>query len=402
MSPDDARLDGRRGGRRHGRPPLALLAYGFRPFFLLAGIYAALAIPAWMAFLHGYGRPGAALPALAWHVHEMIYGFAVAAVAGFLLTAVPSWTGRRGFAGTPLLMLVLAWLAGRMALVLPLDPMVIAVIDLSFIPALALAITPSLVRSGNRRNFILVGLLALLFSANLRFHLGGAASIQSLGLAVNTLLLMVALVGGRIVPAFTSAGLKQRGIEARIPRHAAIDGAALAATMAVLVIDVLSPGGVIAGGAAAGAAGLLALRLARWQGQRTFGQPILWVLHVAYAWLPIALALKAAWLLGGFVAAAGWQHALTVGAFSTMILAVMSRAALGHTGRPLVPPPGVVIAYVLVTAAALARVFGPALFPGAGSAWTGAAAMLWTVAFTLFVVAYAPILCRPRADGRPG
>lgn len=385
-----------------GAPRLALLSYGFRPFFLLAGLYAALAIPAWMAFLHGFARPGSTWPALAWHAHEMIYGFAVAAVAGFMLTAVPSWTGRRGFAGTPLLLLVLVWLAGRIAILAPLHPALIAVIDLGFLPVLALAITPSLVRSGARRNMLFIGLLALLFGANLHFHLGGARSVEALRLAVNTLLLLVALVGGRIVPAFTSAGLKQRGIDVRIPGHAAIDGGALLATLAVLVVDVARPGGVIAGVAAAGAAVLLALRLARWHGHRTLGEPILWILHVAYAWLPIALAMKAAWLLGGLGVAAGWQHALTIGAISTMILAVMSRAALGHTGRPLVAPRGVVVAYCLVTAAALARALGAAIFPDAASAWIGAAAALWSAAFALFLVAYAPILCRPRADGRPG
>jgi len=387
----------------HGRqrPLIPLFAYGFRPFFLLASLYAMLVVPAWMAFLQGHGQP-ARLPALAWHAHEMIYGFVAAAIAGFILTAVPSWTGRRGFAGMPLLGLVSLWLAGRVVFVLPFDSIVVAVVDLAFLPALAFAIVPSLVRSGNRRNFVFVVLLGLLFIANLRFHLDNETSTEALALSVNTILVLVALVGGRVVPAFTSARLKQRGMEVRTPGHALLDRAAIAATLAVLVVDVVSPGATAAGVTAACAALLLGLRLARWHGHRTLGEPILWVLHVAYAWLPVALALKAAWLLGGFAYASGWLHALTIGAFSTMVLAVMSRASLGHTGRPLVAPKSAACAYLLVTAAALTRVFAPALFPGGGFAWIAAAAALWTTAFALFLIAYAPILCMRRADGKPG
>ncbi|MDX1432874.1 MAG: NnrS family protein [Gammaproteobacteria bacterium] len=386
------------------RPGFALLAYGFRPFFLLAGLHAALAMPLWMAFLHGVDLPGAPLAPLAWHGHEMIYGFVMAAVAGFLLTAVPSWTGRRGFAGMPLLALVLVWLAGRVAVTVPLGlpASVVAAVDLAFPVALVLAILPSLVRSGNRRNLVLVGLLALLFIANLHFYLAGAASTEPLRLAVNALLLLVAMIGGRIVPAFTSARLKQRGFDVRLPGRTLIDRAALGAVVAVLVVDLVQPGGMPAGIVAALAAVLLALRLARWHGHRSFGEPILWVLHVAYAWLAVGLTLKSAWLLGGFVFASGWLHALSAGAFATMILAVMSRAALGHTGRALVAPASVAVAYALLTGAALARVFGPTAFPGAWTTWLGVAATLWTVAFVLYVIAYAPILCAPRVDGRPG
>ena len=395
-----ARLDDETHGRPE-RPRMALLAYGFRPFFLLAALYAVLAIPLWAALVGGFAEPGRIAP-LAWHAHEMIYGFVAAAAAGFMLTAVPSWTGRRGFAGMPLLTLVAIWLAGRIAFLAPLDTLLVALLDIAFLPALALAILPSLMRSGNRRNFVFVALLGLLIIANLRFHLDGAASIEPLALALNTILLMVALVGGRIVPAFTSARLEQLGVDVRIPDHAIIDRAALAATLAVLVVDVVSPGGAAAGATAAVAAALLALRLARWQGHRTLGEPILWVLHVAYAWLPVALALKAAWLIGGYTFAAAWMHALTIGAFSTMILAVMTRASLGHTGRALIAPRAATVAYVLLTAAALARVFGAVLVPAGGFAWTAAASTLWTIAFALFLIVYAPILCRPRADGKPG
>ena len=187
-------------------PRTALLAYGFRPFFLLAGLHAVLAIPLWATFIMGVTSPVTPLAPLAWHAHEMIYGFVLAAIAGFLLTAVPSWTGQRGFAGAPLLALVLVWLAGRAVVTLPsgLPPAVVAAVDLAFPVSLVIAVAPSLVRSGNRRNWIFVGFLALLFAANLDFHRGGAADTSALMLAVNTVMLMVVLVGGRVVPAFTS------------------------------------------------------------------------------------------------------------------------------------------------------------------------------------------------------
>lgn len=382
----------------------AVLGYGFRPFFLLAGIHAALAMSGWLIFLGGIGPFAPAIPVMAWHAHEMLYGFILAAVAGFLLTAVPSWTGSRGYAGAPLLGLVLLWIAGRLVTTFPLGlhALTIALIDLAFIPMLALTILPALIRSGSRRNFVFLILLGALFAANLHFHLAGASSVEPLMLAINVMLLMVAMVGGRILPAFTSSDLKQRGIDVRIRSHMPLDMAALLATLAVVVVDVFFSGTIFAGMAAALAAALLALRLARWQGHRTLQDPIIWVLHLAYAWLPIGLALKAAWLFGAPIPGTGWLHALTAGAFSTMILAVMSRAALGHTGRELVASGLIVIAYYLAGVAALMRVFGPMLYAEAWRFWMIASGSLWSLAFILFLVIYAPILCSTRLDGRAG
>ncbi len=395
---------GTENSRSEAHSSFALFRYGFRPFFMLAGLYATLAIPGWMIFLNWFDWSGSPLPPLAWHAHEMIYGFVMAAIAGFLLTAIPSWTGRRGFAGMPLIALVVVWFTGRAAVTLPLglSPVWIAIIDLAFPVVLALAIVPSLVRSNNRRNLVFIGFLALLFISNLQFHLAGAVSTTTLHLAVNTVLLMVALVGGRIIPAFTSARLKQRGFDIRIPTHPVLDIASLFAVVIVVLVDIVFPGGKIAGATAALAAASLGLRLARWQGHRTIGEPILWILHVAYAWLPVALVLKAMWLLGGLFASETWLHALTVGAFATMILAVMSRAALGHSGRTIVASRSATIAYLLLFGAALSRVFGPTIFPNAATVWLAGAAAFWTTAFALFLFTYAPILCGPRVDGRPG
>jgi uncharacterized protein involved in response to NO len=295
-------------------------------------------------------------------------------------------------------------MAGRLVTTLPLGlgPLMVAIIDLAFVPALALTVLPAMIRSGNRRNFVFIGMLAALFAANLHFHLAGADRVEPLRLAINVVLLMVALVGGRILPAFTSSGLKQRGIDIQIKRYPLLDISALLATLAVLIVDLLLPATTLAALAAALAAILLALRLARWQGHRTLHDPIIWVLHIAYAWLPVGLALKAAWLFGAPVPQASWLHALTSGAFSMMILAVMSRAALGHTGRELIAAGPVVAAYWLVGAAALVRVFGPMLAGEAWRLWMIASGSLWGLGFLLYVVVYAPILCGPRADGRAG
>jgi uncharacterized protein involved in response to NO len=278
----------------------------------------------------------------------------------------------------------------------------VAVIDLAFLPALALTVLPAMIRSGNRRNLVFIGILAALFAANLHFHLAGANRVAPLSFGINVVLLMVALVGGRILPAFTSSGLRQRGFDIQIKRYPLLDVSALLATLGVLVVDLLLPATTLAAVAATLAALLLALRLARWQGHRTLRDPIIWVLHMAYAWLPVGLALKAAWLFGAPVPQASWLHALTSGAFSIMILAVMSRAALGHTGRDLIAAGPVVAAYWLVGAAALVRVFGPILQGDAWRLWMITSGSLWTLGFFLYVVVYAPILCSPRADGRAG
>jgi uncharacterized protein involved in response to NO len=383
---------------------VAVLAYGFRPFFLLAAVHAGIAMPAWFALLHGVELPAMPLSPLPWHGHELLYGFVMAAVAGFMLTAVPSWTGSRGFAGAPLLALVLLWVAGRIVVSVPtgLPAAWVTCIDIAFPAALAAAVTPPLVRSGNRRNLVFVAVLVLLLAANLRFHLAGRTDLGPLGVALDGVMLLTVIVGGRITPAFTSAWLKRAGVTVAIPHLAWLDGGAVAAAASVLVIDALSPGGAAAGTAAAVAAVLLAARLARWHGHRTLAEPLLWVLHLGYAWLPVALGLKAAALLGAPVPGASWVHALTTGAFSTLILGVMSRATLGHTGRQLRAPPPAVAAYGLVTAAALCRVLGPAAAPAAGAQWLGAAALLWTLAFVLFLTAFAPMLWRARVDGRAG
>ena len=385
----------------------ALFNYGFRPFFLLAGVQAVVAMTVWLAVLHGTGWEMAWLAPTQWHAHEIIFGFVVAALAGFLLTAVASWTGQRGFAGPPLMVLVAIWLGGRIAMApgLGVPQPLAAAMDLAFLPAVAFAVAPSLIRAGNVRNFPLVAFLVLLFAANLLFHAPDLATrlgVRGLTLAVDTILLMVVLVGGRIVPAFTGNALRTRHADAPIAPFGWVDRAAIAAAATVLVVDLITPGGRLAGAVALIACVLHAWRLSRWQGWLTRGMPIAWVLHVAYAWIPVGLGLKALWLLWQFPVGAVWLHALTAGAYATMILAVMTRAALGHTGRPLVAAKPIVAAYLLVTLAALTRVFAPVVAPAMPQVTWTVAGTLWITAFLLYCAVYAPILSRPRADGRPG
>lgn len=363
-----------------------------------------MTVPIWVITLYGYDLSMMWLPAQVWHAHEMVFGFIIAAVAGFLLTAIPSWTGRRGFAGAPLFGLVLIWLAGRvvMTVTTDLEPLVVAIIDLLFVPALIFTILPALVRTGNRRNLFFIVLLVALFATNLHFHLSELVSTTPLQIAINLVLILVTVMGGRVIPVFTSAGLRQLGSNVGVRRNQLLDRMLIVATIAVTVVDIFASGTIIAGMLAAITAMLFALQLVRWRGLRIRRQPILWILHIGYAWLPVALLLKAIWLFGVPIPGSSWIHALTTGAYSTMILGIMSRASLGHTGRVLIAPTTMIVGYYLLIGAGLSRVFGPILNIDNWRLWVSTAAILWCLAFLLFLFVFAPILCRRRLDGRAG
>jgi len=387
---------------------LPLLGYGFRPFFLAAGIAAISLIPWWAgSLILGVPLP-TAWPASLWHAHEMLFGFIGAALAGFLLTAVPSWTSERGFAGWPLGLLAGVWLLGRLAVATashwPLS--VCATADLAFLPTLAAFLVPPLVRSRNRNTKLLL-VLAALCTVNATFywalaHADPGLARSALLAGVNLVLLLVTIIGGRIVPAFTSSALKQQGGVSALRTWRGLDAAAITAMVGVLVIDAVLPQSRVAGLMALVAAVTQVVRLSQWRSFRTLRLPIVWILHLAYAWLPIGLALKAMALLAGWGIGLSWMHALTIGAAATMILAVMTRASLGHTGRPLIVRPTIVLAYALLTAATLVRVLGPGTALLSYAQVITLTAMFWTGAFALFLFVYAPILARPRADGNPG
>ena len=401
--PVDVLLPGHVPARR-----CALFDYGFRPFFLLAAAYALLMVPWWMyRFAHASVSFGG-LPAIYWHAHEMIYGFVMAAIAGFLLTAVPSWTGERGFAGMPLIVAVSLWAAGRLAMsaadVLPF--WLVAAAELALVPCLLALLAPPILRTRNR-NLPVLAVLLVLWIIDGAFVLGMARSDSLLAagamrIAIDFVLVLVTIIGGRIVPSFTASALRRRGETVSTTTRKPVEYAVIGLMVAIAVTDVFAPNAWISGMLAALAALAHVVRLAGWRSFRTRGEPILWIMHVAYAWLPLGLALKALALLGEFGWASKWQHALGAGVLATMILAVMTRVALGHTGRPLVVSRAIGFSYLLLTLAALLRVFGIALFPAHYLLTLTAAAIAWMLAFGTFLVVYSPVLWWQRADGKPG
>ena len=386
---------------------LRIFASGFRPAFFLAGLAALILMPAWIA-VWLFGAPlGTTWPPTLWHAHEMIFGFVGAAIAGFLLTAVPSWTGQRGFAGFPLVVLVSLWLCGRIIIATGAwwPAGVVLAVDVGFLIGLAALLAPPLLRSRNRNTPLLL-VLALLAACNAAFHLAlmrrdaGAAS-HALLIAIDMILLMVTVIGGRILPAFTSSGLRASGSAVTLRAWPRITGITIVLMIAVVLVDLRWPDSRAAGIIAGVAAISQLVRLAQWRSTATLTLPILWILHAAYAWLPLGLALKSAALLTGAAISAFWLHALTVGVLATMIMGVMTRAALGHTGRPLDAAPLTLSGYVLLLLAAISRVFAlsaglpyPLVIALSGS--------LFTAAFACFLLQYAPILWGPRADGKSG
>ncbi len=388
---------------------IALFDYGFRPFFLAAGAYGALSILAWVCTYWGALALPIEWPGVLWHGHEMVFGFAAAGLAGFMLTAVPNWTGERAERGAMLLALSLVWLAGRVVLwvsaVVPAPA--VALIDLAFIPSLGAVVgrglLAGLAKTGPR-NLIFLALLALFWSGDLLTHLDALGicpgiALTGLHLGIDVLLLAITIVGGRIIPAFTANALRKAG-SVRLPRAAApLDAAAILSMAVFLVVDVALGSGRVLGAVALLAAALNGVRLALWRPLSTLRDPLLAVLHLGYGWLVLGLLLSAAAGLseGEILAPTAALHALTAGAIGTMLLAVMSRAALGHTGRPLVASPPTVAAYALLSLGAALRIVAP-LLGSSGTAALAAAGALWALAMILFTAVHAPILTRARAD----
>ncbi len=382
-------------------------AAGFRPFFLFAGIQAAVMLPLWLAVYSGLSL-GLPFSPVVWHGHEMVFGFAAAAVGGFLLTAVPNWTNTHHVSGKPLMALFAAWVVGRLAFLAAgvLPPLLVAVLDLAYLPFLAVLLAKPLISAGKWRNIVFVPILALFLLANAMVHAGivfdAGDPMRGVYLGIMLLLVMIAIVGGRIVPSFTQNWLRMQGKPVEVKPVAWIEkGGAAASVLAGGVLAALAPGSVAAGVLLLLAAGIHLIRLVRWHGEKTLSNPILWVLHLGYLWLVIGLALLG---LASFIDAlpvSASVHALTAGCIGTMILGVMSRAALGHSGRPLEVSKAVVAAYWLVSIGTVLRVVAP-LLPDAQMGLTHAGGTFWALAWVLFVIVYFPIVTRPRADGRAG
>jgi uncharacterized protein involved in response to NO len=386
----------------------ALFGYGFRPFFLLAALYAPTAVAAWLLVLMGVLPDPTYMGGPLLHSHEMVFGFAVAGVLGFLTTALPNFAGAKPIAGRPLAFLAAVWLAGRLALWTAdwLPPLLVAAADLALVPLALVLLLRSLPRHPNRRMLIFPALFALFAAANALTHaeaLGWTADTGARGvtLGINVIALLVAIIGGRIIPSFTANALRAAGSPLLPQSFRALDAIAIGATAAVAIAMLAVGDGPIVGAVALLAGLANAARLSFWRGVQMVRTPILFVLHVGYGWLAAAQLLRAAAELGGLVPGSAAFHALTIGCFGTMMLAVMSRAALGHTGRAIHAHPLTVAAYVLVSAAALFR-FSAATLPDIQMALLSAAASSWIAAFVLFLAIYAPILVSQRADGKPG
>ena len=386
----------------------ALFNFPFRLFFLLTGLYGVITVGAWMSYLFG----GLALPlgwsSVHWHAHEMLFGLTSAAIAGFLLTAMCNWTGAPPLRGRALLGLACLWLAGRVMMWTASwwPAGWVAVVDLLFLPWMAIYVARVLLAHGNKRNLIMVAILLLLTLANGMMHAGfmtGSGFWLTLGqlTAFNLITLMMVVIGGRIIPLFTINWLRNNGGDiAAVAPSARLDRVALITTALLVPADWLIGFPWITGFLAAVAGVLHGARLATWGGWKTGREPLLWILHLGYVWIVVALLLKGAAAFN-LVAASVWQHALGVGAMGTLILGIMTRVALGHTGRSLALPPFGVLIYLAITLGALSRVL-TAVHVMDYRVGLSIAAIGWTLAFSLFVLIYWPILSRPRADGRPG
>ncbi|MBW8329352.1 MAG: NnrS family protein [Thiobacillus sp.] len=391
------------------RPPLigwAPFALGFRPFFLAAGVYAVVLMALWLLVLRGSLEPGMLSP-LVWHGHEMLFGFTVAVIAGFLLTAAQNWTGIRTPSGTPLAALFLVWLAGRLAFLVPgLPAGLVALVDLAFLPAVALTLAVPILKARQLHNAPFPLMLLVLTAANALVHLealgwttGWAFSSASLGLHLATYVVvtMVVVMGGRVIPSFTDNKLRTRA-----RRWKTIEILVPVTTLGALLAALIASDSYITALLAATAATVHVIRLAGWYTPQYWSVPLLWILHLGYAWIALGFALLALSAAGFSTAAVSSLHAFTAGGIGVLTLGMMARVSLGHTGRMLEPAPVMTRAFVAINLAALLRVALPLLFPGVYMQSMMAAGLAWVIAFALFVVIYAPMLLRPRVDGKPG
>lgn len=380
-------------------------AKGFRVFFLLAGVFAALMVPLWLLALAGGFDPGAYLGPVYWHAHEMVFGYAAAVIAGFLLTAVGNWTGRETAVGPPLLGLGALWLLGRVAMLSAhvLPPWLAAVAELAFLPALGVTLARPLIATKNTRNFIMLAVIAALWCADLAVHLDALGLVSGwrrrgnlLGVDVVTFVILV--LAGRVFPMFTRNATGVASIRS-VP---SLDVAALASMALVIALDAALPDARPTALVAGVAAVLAAARAAHWGSRHTGSNPLLWILHVGYAWVPVGLALRVVAAFTARVPPSAATHALTVGAIGGLTLGMMSRVALGHTGRMLTVTRPVAASFALVSLSALVRVAVGIVNPSWYRASLYAAGALWTAAFAIFVAAYAPVVSTPRVDGKPG
>ncbi len=384
----------------------ALFALGFRPFYLLAASFTALALPIWLLVLSGHiAMP---MPGPYWHAHEMIFGFAVAVIIGFLYTAGRNWTGIPTPSGKTLAALALLWLSGRVAMAVGsghneelIGQLVSALIDIAFLPAAATALAQVLIKARSKRNYFVIGLLTVLALCNLAFHLArfgliDVPPLRFLWCALGLIVLLETIIGGRVIPMFTASAL--RGV--RQWQHPRLNLAAIALTGIALLAWVLDLG-VVAAPISLAAALAQFIRSIGWNPWATRRTPLLWILHLGHLWIPVGLTLLTAVQLGWLPHSTA-IHAFGIGATGGLIIGMITRTALGHTGRMLVAGRIEIAAYTLVQLAAVSRVLTLVLIPTAVMFGLQLAASLWAIAFALYVYRYFPLLTRARPDGKPG
>lgn len=380
--------------RRAYRGP-TLFSFGFRPFFLLGASWAALAVPLWV---HGFLLGGVHAVSRDWHVHEMLFGFLAAIVAGFLTTAVPNWTGRMPVIGAPLAGLVGMWIAGRAAMLYQAQlGALAAVVDCAFLVVFAGVIWREVLAGRNWRNLPVCALVSIFALGNVAFHLDAVLWSSGLGerMALGAIMVLLALIGGRVTPSFTRNWMRANGVAQPGPAWPRLDQAGLVAAAVGSAAWILFPASPVTGGLLVVAGLSTLVRLSRWAGWRAWRAPLVWILHVGFGWLGVAQILLGATLLTPAAPRSAGVHALTAGAVGVMTLAMMTRATRGHTGRPLSADLATTALYAAINAAAVTRVAAP-FFDGAHVGLLIASACLWALGFGGFAVVYGRMLAAPR------
>lgn len=385
--------------------PPVVLQKGFRPFFFLAALFALSFLPLWLFTYTGRLQMGGQWTPSSWHGHEMVFGFAIAVVAGFLLTAVSNWTARVTAIGWPLAALCALWLAGRVVMILSnqLDPIVVAAIDLLFVPALGFTIGRPIFLAKSKRNMKFIAIFVVLFATNLSMHLNAMGLLQvsersALLPALDLIILITLIISGRVVPMFTRNATGAMDIRS----HPRLEKLTFTFVIASIILQTF-PIQKSAAAIVALLAGVFILsRQVHWGFQHTLKIPILWVLHVAHAWLGVGFLLRGLvhWAPGLSESAA--THALTVGGLGMMIIGMMVRVSLGHTARTIEASRLMTAAFAMVGLAAVGRTFLPWIWPALYIDWVIFSGSLFALAFLGYVIQFAPVLFSPRADGRPG
>ncbi len=394
----------------HSEPPKpkaeysgpALFALGFRPFFLLAGVSAIALIVTWLLMWSGVIAPSSHYGFIGWHSHEMLFGYTAAIISGFLLAAVRNWTGALTPDGTPLMMLALLWIAGRL---LPffdqvIPGVVLSIVDLAFLPAVALAIRPALWQGQQKMNRIFVPLLLIMGIANLLVHLEALGfthtAEQGLSGMLYLIVLLITLLGGRVIPFFTETAIP--GHESK--RRPALESAAMACFILLILEQLIFPVIWITGILALLVGITQSLRMVGWYTPQIWTKPILWVLYTGLGWIVVGMLMVAASSFNSLPINLA-KHALTVGGIGILTFGMMARVALGHTGRPIEPNRWIVVGFVIMNLATFTRTIGP-LIAENYTMWIHLSGTLWCLAFAIFCAVYIPMLIRPRADGKTG